>query len=111
MGSMTTQQAMGYSINLERVKQDIYTIGRFGYNSEDQGIYGQGFSEDDIKVRMWFLLQLAALNLKHYMHGQGNVIRLYGHEGDKELLIGQNLASAPAGGMLECVLGGISGLA
>ncbi len=101
---------MEYEINLERVKQDIYTIGRFGYNSEDQGIYRQGFSEEDMKVRHWFLEQLEELDLFNRMDGAGNVIGRYGGADRKALLIGSHLDSVPAGGMFDGVLGVVAGL-
>ncbi|MEX0962734.1 MAG: Zn-dependent hydrolase [Pseudohongiellaceae bacterium] len=101
---------MEYGINLERVKQDIYTIGRFGYNPEDQGIYRQGFSDEDMKVRHWFLAQLAELELFNKMDGAGNVIGRYGSADNKALLIGSHLDSVPAGGMFDGVLGVVAGL-
>lgn len=101
---------MEYQINLERVKQDIYTIGRFGYNPEDQGIYRQGFSEEDMKVRYWFMEQLGELELFNKMDGAGNVIGRYGSADLKALLIGSHLDSVPAGGMFDGVLGVVAGL-
>lgn len=101
---------MNYGVNLERVKQDIYTIGRFGYNPDDQGIYRQGFSEEDFKVRHWFLAELQALGLKNWMDGAGNVIGRYGDDDGKALLIGSHLDSVPAGGMFDGVLGVVAGL-
>lgn len=101
---------MNYSINLERVKQDIYDIGRFGYNAEDQGIYRQGFSDEDMKLRTWFLQKMTAQGLSSRMDGAGNVIGRLGGSDQKALLIGSHLDSVPAGGMFDGVLGVVAGL-
>ncbi len=101
---------MSYSINLERVKQDIFAIGRYGYNPDDQGIYRQGFSDEDMKARAWFEQQLDDLGLEHWMDGAGNVIGRYGSPGQKTLLIGSHLDSVPAGGLFDGVLGVMAGL-
>lgn len=98
-----------YRINLERVKQDLYTIGRYGYNAEDQGIYRQGFSDEDMRARFWFEGQLAELGVAHHMDGAGNVIGRLG-DADKALIIASHLDSVPAGGMFDGVLGVMAGL-
>ncbi|MEX2366698.1 MAG: M20/M25/M40 family metallo-hydrolase, partial [Pseudohongiellaceae bacterium] len=101
---------MTLQINLERVKNDLYTVGRYGYNPDDQGVYRQGFSDEDIKARAWFQKKLADLELKNYMDGAGNVIGRLGRDDQKALLIGSHLDSVPAGGMFDGVLGAIAGL-
>lgn len=101
---------MGVAINLERVKKDIYTLGRFGYNPEDQGVYRQGFTTEDMRARSWLIKQMQALGLEAHMDGAGNVIGRYGEPGQKALLIGSHLDSVPAGGMFDGVLGVIAGL-
>lgn len=101
---------MSIEINLERIKQDIYTIGRYGYNKEDQGVYRQGFSDEDMKARMWLQKQMDDLNLPNHMDGAGNVIGRFGDENRKALLIGSHLDSVPAGGMFDGVLGVVAGL-
>ncbi|MEQ8956132.1 MAG: Zn-dependent hydrolase [Gammaproteobacteria bacterium] len=100
---------MTLQIDIERVKQDLYTLGRFGYNPEDQGIYRQGFSDEDMKARHWFMKQLSQRNIKTSMDGAGNVIGRWGQEQDKALLIGSHLDSVPAGGMFDGVLGVVAG--
>ncbi len=97
-------------INLERVKQDLYDLGRFGYNPEDQGIYRQGFSEEDMKARHWLMEKMEKLGLHVRMDGAGNVIGRLGDPKQKALLIGSHLDSVPAGGMFDGVLGVIAGL-
>lgn len=99
-----------YKINIERVKKDIYTLGRFGYNPEDQGVYRQGFTDEDMKARDWLQKQMQALNLHSSMDGAGNVIGRYGKQDQKALLIGSHLDSVPAGGMFDGVLGVVAGL-
>ena len=103
---MTTKN----QINLERVKQDLYDLGRFGYNPEDQGIYRQGFSDEDMKARQWLMEKMTALNLQVRMDGAGNVCARHGEPDQKTLLIGSHLDSVPAGGMFDGVLGVIAGL-
>lgn len=101
---------MTLKIDLERVKQDIYTIGRYGYNHEDQGVYRQGFSDEDMKARAWLLEQFSNLGLHSYMDGAGNAIGRYGDPEQKALLIGSHMDSVPAGGMFDGVLGVVAGL-
>ena len=98
------------SVNIERIKQDLYTLGRFGYNPEDQGIYRQGFTTEDMKARQWVMDQMQALGLTVSMDGAGNVIGRYGSLDKKSLLIGSHLDSVPAGGMFDGVLGVMAGL-
>lgn len=101
---------MTLRIDLERVKQDIYTIGRYGYNPDDQGVYRQGFSDEDMKARAWLQQQFTNLGLHSHMDGAGNVIGRYGQPGQKALLIGSHMDSVPAGGMFDGVLGVVAGL-
>lgn len=109
MGKMETDK-LGLSINLDRVKNDIYTIGHYGYNPEDQGIYRQGFSDEDIKLRMWFQKYMDEIGLDTDIDGVGNVIGRLGDPADKTLLIGSHLDSVPAGGLFDGVLGVVAGL-
>jgi len=97
-------------VDIERVKQDLYTLGRFGYNPDDQGIYRQGFSDEDMKARHWLMEQMRELDLDVHMDGAGNVIGRFGTASQKTLLIGSHLDSVPAGGMFDGVLGVIAGL-
>jgi N-carbamoyl-L-amino-acid hydrolase len=99
-----------YSINLERVKKDIYSIGRFGYNPDDQGVYRQGFSDVDMKARYWLQKQMKALDLETSIDGAANVIGRYGKAEQKSLIIGSHLDSVPAGGMFDGVLGVVAGM-
>lgn len=99
-----------FTIDIERVKNDIYTLGRFGYNAEDQGVYRQGFSDEDMKARHWLQKQMNAMNLETDMDGAGNVIGRYGDPGKKALVIGSHLDSVPAGGMFDGVLGVVAGI-
>lgn len=101
---------MTLQINLDRIKQDIYTLSRFGYNPADQGIYRQGFSDEDMKARHWLLKQFTDLGLHAYMDGAANVIGRYGEAGQKALIIASHLDSVPAGGMFDGVLGVVAGL-
>lgn len=99
-----------FKIDIERVKQDIYRVGRYGYNQEDQGIYRQGFSDEDMRARFWLEGQFAELGLAHHMDGAGNVIGRYGDPEQKALIIASHLDSVPAGGMFDGVLGVMAGL-
>ncbi|MCI5105243.1 MAG: Zn-dependent hydrolase [Pseudomonadales bacterium] len=104
------QMSSNLTINLERVKQDLYNLARFGYNPDDQGIYRQGFSDEDMKARHWLMDQMEGYGLKVRMDGAGNVIGRYGSDDQKALLIGSHLDSVPAGGMFDGVLGVVAGL-
>ncbi len=99
-----------YKINIERVKKDIYTLGRFGYNADDQGVYRQGFSDEDMKSRDWLQKQMQDMDLITTMDGAANVIGRYGSADKKALIIGSHLDSVPAGGMFDGVLGVMAGL-
>jgi len=111
MGSLSeTLNLADLRINLERVKTNLYTLGRFGYNPQDQGIYRQGFTEIDMKARHWLMAQMDELGLATHMDGAGNVIGRYGKPGQKALMIGSHLDSVPAGGMFDGVLGVMAGL-
>ena len=112
MGSMIEESEMDseYTIDLERVKQDLYELGRFGYNPEDQGIYRQGFSDEDMKARYWLLEKMRALDLDAWMDGAGNVCGRYGGKDKKTLLIASHLDSVPAGGLFDGTLGVMAGL-
>ena len=101
---------MPLTVNLERIQQDIYALGRIGYNPEDQGIYRQGFSDADMTAREWLMRRLEALELTTGMDGAGNVIGLYGDPDHKALLIGSHIDSVPCGGMFDGVLGVVAGL-
>lgn len=101
---------MNLKVNIERIKQDIYTVGRIGYNPEDQGIYRQGFTPEDMKARNWLQKEFQDLGLAAHMDGAGNVIGRYGDAKLKSLLIGSHLDSVPAGGMFDGVLGVMAGL-
>ncbi len=97
-------------VNIERIKHDIYTLGRFGYNAADQGIYRQGFSEEDMRARHWLMDRMRELELQVEMDGAGNVIGRYGEAEKKALIMGSHLDSVPAGGMFDGVLGVVAGL-
>ena len=101
---------MPLTVNLERIQQDIYALGRIGYNPEDQGIYRQGFSDADMQAREWLMRRLEALELTTGMDGAGNVIGRYGDPDHKALLIGSHIDSVPCGGMFDGVLGVVAGL-
>lgn len=101
---------MTLKINLERVQQDIYSIGRIGYNSEDQGIYRQGFSDADMQAREWLQKRLEKDGFESHMDGAGNVITRFGQPNQKALLIGSHLDSVPCGGIFDGVLGVVAGI-
>lgn len=104
------QMSSDIKIDLERVKQDLYDLARFGYNAEDQGIYRQGFSDEDMKARHWLMDKMEGYGLDVSMDGAGNVCGRYGDPQHKTLLIGSHLDSVPAGGIFDGVLGVVAGL-
>jgi len=100
---------MSYRVKLERIQQDLYDLGKFGYNPEDQGIYRQGFTDEDMKARAWLQKQYDAEGFPNYMDGAGNVIARYGDPKAKAVLIGSHLDSVPCGGIFDGVLGVVAG--
>lgn len=101
---------MSVSINLERVKQDIYSLGRIGYNPKDMGIYRQGFSTADMQARLWLQERCKEVGIESHMDGAGNVIARYGDPDAKALIIASHLDSVPCGGIFDGVLGVVAGL-
>ncbi|MCG8312574.1 MAG: Zn-dependent hydrolase [Pseudomonadales bacterium] len=101
---------MSYSVNLERIQTDIYSLGRIGYNPEDRGIYRQGFSTADMHARQWLQERFTQIDVPSRMDGAGNIIARYGPSEGKALLIGSHLDSVPCGGIFDGVLGVIAGL-
>lgn len=107
---METKEATALQVNIDRVKNDIYTIGHYGYNPEDHGIYRQGFSDEDIKLRHWFQKYMYDQGLDTTIDGVGNVCGVLGDPANKTLAIGSHLDSVPAGGIFDGVLGVVAGL-
>lgn len=101
---------MSYKINLERVQQDIYRVGRIGYNPEDRGIYRQGFTKEDMEARRWLQDKFKEIEVESYMDGAGNIVARYGDRDKKALVIGSHLDSVPCAGIFDGVLGVIAGL-
>lgn len=97
-------------VDIERIKSDIYAIGRFGYNPEDKGVYRPGVSDEDFRARAWLQKRFRELGLKTWMDGAGNVIGRLGEPRGKALLIGSHLDTVPAGGLFDGVLGVVAGL-
>ncbi|MCG7543962.1 Zn-dependent hydrolase [Pseudoalteromonas sp. MM17-2] len=99
-----------YNVNIERLKETLFTLSRIGYNEEDKGIYRPGFSAADFEARNWLMDLAQSEGFRTHMDGAGNVHIEYGPENASAVVVGSHLDSVPAGGMFDGTLGVIAGL-
>ncbi|GLX78256.1 Zn-dependent hydrolase [Thalassotalea insulae] len=97
-------------VNIERLKETLFTLSNFGYNEADKGIYRPGFSEADMAARRWLMALAESEGFNAHMDGAGNVLIRFGPDDQPAVAIGSHLDSVPAGGMFDGSLGVIAGL-
>lgn len=97
-------------VNLERVKETLLQLSRFGFNEDDKGIYRLGFSEADWAARQWLIGLLEEEGFNPRMDGAGNVFGHYGPDNAPTVTVGSHLDSVPAGGIFDGSLGVVGGL-
>lgn len=98
------------SIDLERLKADLTTIGRIGLDDETGGIYRPGFSTADMEARHAFLNRLGEGGIPGRMDPVGNVIGRIGPDDAPAVMIGSHLDTVPCGGLFDGALGAIAGM-
>lgn len=97
-------------INLDRLKDTLLELSRFGFNEDDKGIYRMGFSEADLAARRWLMETLEGEGFDARMDGAGNVYGRYGPADKPSVTVGSHLDSVPAGGMFDGALGVMAAL-
>lgn len=101
---------INYSVNIERIEQELYELAKIGYCEEDHGIYRQGFTETDMEGRRWLQEKLNKEGLTTKIDGAANVIGKYGDMDTPSIIIGSHIDTVPCGGMFDGALGVIAGL-
>ena len=97
-------------INIERLRNDLQTIGNIGFDPETKGINRIGFSKADYEGRQWLMDQFRREGLEPYMDGACNVVCRYGDADKPSVIIGSHTDSVPDGGMFDGTLGVMAGL-
>lgn len=97
-------------INIDRLRETLLELSRFGFNEDDKGIYRIGFSEADMAARRWLMEILEHEGFAPRMDGAGNVYGRYGAAHGPSVTLGSHLDSVPAGGMFDGALGVMAGL-
>lgn len=94
------------SINLERLRQNLFDLSQIGKNEEDRGLYRTAFSDADMEARRWLMGKLQAAGFPVKMDGAGNVIStLKGRKDGPRLVVGSHTDTVPKGGALDGSLG------
>lgn len=99
-----------YNIDINRLKNDILSLSKIGYDEDTHGVTRQGLSREDYDGRLWFMEQCRAVGLEPYMDGACNVICRYGDPNKPAIVLGSHLDSVPNGGMFDGTLGVLAGL-
>jgi N-carbamoyl-L-amino-acid hydrolase len=97
-------------INMERLKDTLLELSRFGFNDADKGIYRISFSEADMASRRWLMQTLESEGFETEMDGAANVYGRLGPGGKPTVTVGSHLDTVPAGGMFDGALGVVAGL-
>jgi len=101
---------MKVRINIERLKADILSLSKIGYQEKDCGIYRPGFSENDMLGREWLVNRIKDCGFEGYMDDAGNVIGRMGPGGMPVVACGSHIDTVPCGGMFDGTLGVLAGL-
>jgi beta-ureidopropionase / N-carbamoyl-L-amino-acid hydrolase len=95
-------------INLARLRNDLETLGNIGSIPEG-GVWRSSFSEADMEARRWYLGQLEAAALQHWVDAAGNIYARVG-DGSPAVIAGSHLDSVPNGGRFDGAMGVIAAL-
>jgi N-carbamoyl-L-amino-acid hydrolase len=99
------------SINIERLRENLYELSEIGRNPEDRGLYRTAFSKADMEARHWLMKKLKALNIPVKMDGAGNVLAtMKGTHAIPRLVVGSHTDTVPKGGALDGSLGVLAAL-
>ncbi len=99
------------SIHLERLKENMRFLAKYGYQAADHGIYRMAFTDADMKSRHWLQEQMKELGMAVRMDGAGNVIGHWPPDNrESAVIIGSHTDTVPCGGHLDGSLGVLIGL-
>lgn len=85
--------------------------GRWGAESTQTGVCRLALSDEDKKVRDWFVNETKALGCKVQFDELGNIFAVYpGKNSGPPVAIGSHLDTQPTGGRYDGILGVLSGL-
>jgi len=99
------------SIQFERLKSDILSLGEIGASREDRGIYRMAFTDADMSGKRWLKQRLEEAGAEARLDGAGNVIgRLPGPEDQPAIIMGSHTDTVPRAGRLDGSLGVLCGL-
>lgn len=97
-------------ININRLKNDLLTLGNIGLNPETGGVTRQGFTAIDFEGRHWLQKQYEAIGLSSRIDQAGNVICRYGEQDKPAVVMGSHIDTVPNGGFFDGTVGVLSGL-
>ena len=97
-------------VDLERIRQTLFELSRFGFNEADKGVYRLGFTEPDMAARQWLMDLLRFEGFDASMDGAGNVYGRWGPKDAPSVTLGSHLDSVPAGGIFDGALGVVAAL-
>ncbi|CCX16149.1 hypothetical protein FPQ18DRAFT_125559 [Pyronema domesticum] len=107
----------GLTINSTRLWDTIHTscqwgaAHRYGKNLTDTGMARLALSDDDSKVRAWFVSETKKLGCDVTIDNMGNIFALRkGKNGGPMTAIGSHLDTQPRGGRYDGILGVVAGL-
>ncbi|MEN7550741.1 Zn-dependent hydrolase [Rapidithrix thailandica] len=98
------------TINFERLKQDIFHLSTIGKSPEDNGIYRQAFSKEDLQARQWLGERLQKAGINSTMDGAANVLARIGDPEAPSITVGSHLDTVACAGALDGALGVLVGL-
>lgn len=99
---------MDIKINLERLKDDIEALARFGRDPRG-GITRPSFSQPDREARNWLKEKIREAGLIFRQDGAGNLFGHLGEEG-RAVLVGSHIDTVINGGNFDGSIGVLAGL-
>lgn len=98
-------------VNLDRLKDNLRFLSKYGYQPADHGIYRMAFTDADMKSRHWLQDQMKELGMAVRMDGAGNVIGHWPPDNrEASVIVGSHSDTVPCGGHLDGSLGVVIGL-
>lgn len=98
------------SINLQRLRSDLESLGQIGRDRYSRGINRPGFSDADLQARHWLKERFESFDMQAIIDQAGNVVGRWGDSRLPSLIMGSHLDSVPQGGLYDGTLGVLAGL-
>lgn len=98
------------TINIERLKQSVLALAKFGYDDAINGVNRLGFGEADMAARRWLMETLESEGFDSEMDGAGNVYGRLGPANRPTVTMGSHIDSVPASGIFDGALGVMTAL-